>query len=193
MKSMIKGTTIAMSAILIGAGAGGAVQADAAKKKPKKNPEITLMRMGDEGTTSAQLDGKKVWNVRKGYNRIKVDVTASATGSVSWYDADYNKTELPPAEYKLRDSGTVYLECLRKKGDAWYESKDRRRTVITNQTRKILLPVKNPYRCRVTLDSLYVYPGDDTLPVGTYPQGAKLTMFDSSYMMLKATVKSVKK
>ena len=187
-------TIAAAAATAIALGGVSVAQADAAKKK-KKNPEITLLRAGDEGTTSAQIDSKKVWNVRKGYNKVKVEVTASATGVASWYnDATYsNKTELPPAEYKLRSDGNIKLECLRKKGDAWYESRDKRRTVITNRTKKVTLPVKNPYRCRVTLDSLYVYGGDSTLPMGTYPPGATLTSFDSSYVLLKATVKSVKK
>ena len=192
---MIKGTTVALCAILIGAGAGGALQADAAKKKKKKNPEVTLLRLGDEGTTEAKLDGKKVWNVRKGYNKVKVEVTASATGSPYWFNADYSvKTELPPAEYKLRTSGDLKLECIRKKGDDYYlDGRTKRRTVITNKTRKVLLPLKNPYRCRVTLDSLYVYPGDEQLPRGVYPPGATLSQFDSSYVLVKAVVKSVKK
>lgn len=192
---MVKGTTIALSAVLIGAGAGGAVQADAAKKK-NKNPEVTLLRVGDEGTSDAKLDGKKVWNVRKGYNRVKVELTSSATGTIGYgppgwpYVGDY--AWQPPAEYKLRTSGDLKLECLRKKGDAWYESVDRNRTVISNKTRKVLLPVKNPYRCRVSLDASF-YPTSTDLPSGTFPPGAELTQFETTYTLLRATVKSVKK
>ena len=65
---MINSTAIAMSAILIGGVVATASEAAAAKKKPTKQQAVTLMRMGDEGTNSAQLDGKKVWNVRKGYS-----------------------------------------------------------------------------------------------------------------------------
>ena len=185
---MIKGTTIALSAILIGAGAGGALQADAAKKK-KKNPEVTLLRLGDEGTTEAKLDGKKVWNVRKGYNKVKVEFVGISRASGYVYDADWNKTPVTNHEYKFRANGTVELECLRKKGDAWYESEDRRRTVITNKTRKILLPVKNPYRCRVTVN---VSQYSTFAPDSEFP-AASMTSVKNDYTLLKATVKSVKK
>ncbi|MBL6634313.1 MAG: hypothetical protein ISP32_08000 [Thermoleophilia bacterium] len=192
---MIKGTTIALSAVLIGVGATGASQADAAKMK-NKNPEVTLLRLGDEGTTAAKLDGKKVWNVRKGYNRVKVEMTSSVTGKVGYgppgwpYVGDY--IWQPPAEYKLRTSGDLKIECLRKRGDAWYESEDRNRTVISGRTRKVALPVKNPYRCRVSLDAS-LYPHDTLLPAGTFPPGAELTQIDPTYTLLKATVTSVKK
>ena len=185
---MIKGTTIALSAVLIGAGAGGAVQADAAKKK-KKNPEVTLLRLGDEGTNEAKLDGKKVWNVRKGYNKVKVELVGISRASGSYYDADFNEFPVTNHEYKFRTSGTVELECLRKKGDAWYESEDRRRTVITNKTRKILLPVKNPYRCRVTVN---VSQYSTFAPDSEFP-AASMTSVKNDYTLLKATVKSVKK
>ena len=188
---MINGTAIAMSAILVGGVVVTASEAAAAKKKPSKQQAVTLMRMGDEGTNSAQLDGKKVWNVRKSYNRVSVAVTGIARGSGWYYDAEYNKVAMPPFEFPFRDSGSVRLECLRKKGDAWFESIDRSRTVVTNSTRKILLPVKNPYRCRVTVNiSTYVTESD--APAGTFPAGSTLTNLDVDATLLTATVKSVR-
>ena len=181
-------TIAAAAATAIALGGVSVAQADAAKKK-NKNPEVTLLRMGDEGTNEAKLDGKKVWNVRKGYNKIKVELVGISRASGSYYDAAMNEIPVTNHEYKFRTSGTVQLECLRKKGDAWYESVDRRRTVITNRTRTLPLPVKNPYRCRVTVDvSQYsTYAPDSEFP------GASLTTVKNDYTLLKATVKSVKK
>lgn len=189
---MSNSTAIALSAILIGGVVATASEADAATKRPSKQQAVTLMRMGDEGTNTAQLDGKKVWNVRKGYSKVSVAVTGIARGSGWYYDADFNKVAVPAFEFPFRDSGSVRLECLRKKGDAWYESSDRSRTVLTNSTRKILLPVKNPYRCRVTVN-ISAYVSESDAPAGTFPAGSTLTNLDVEATLLTATVKSVRK
>jgi hypothetical protein len=98
---------------------------------------------------------------------------------------------VPERPYAFRESGSVTLECLRKKGDAWYESSDRTRTVLTNSTRKILLPVKNPYRCRVTVN-ISTYQTTSDAPAGTFPAGSTLTHLDVDSTLLTATVKSVR-
>ena len=192
---MIKSIAIAMSAVVIGGVVATASAGTVVNTKPISQRSdfdgVPLMRMGDEGTNSAQLDGKKVWNVRKGYNKISVAITGIARGSGHYYDADYNKIAVPERPYAFRESGSVTLECLRKKGDAWYESSDRTRTVLTNSTRKILLPVKNPYRCRVTVN-ISTYQTTSDAPAGTFPAGSTLTHLDVDSTLLTATVKSVR-
>ena len=194
--AVIKSIAIAMSAVMIGGVVATASAGTVVNIKPISQRSdfdgVPLMRMGDEGTNSAQLDGKKVWNVRKGYNKVSVAITGIARGSGYYYDADHNKIAVPERPYACRESGSVALECLRKKGDAWYESSDRTRTVLTNSTRKILLPVKNPYRCRVTV-KISTYQTTSDAPAGTFPDGYTLTHLDVDSTLLTAAVKSVRK
>ena len=194
--AVIKSIAIAMSAVMIGgvvatASAGAVVNIKPISQRSDFDG-VPLMRMGDEGTNSAQLDGKKVWNVRKGYNKVSVAITGIARGSGFYYYADHNKVAVPAFEFPFRDSGSVKVECLRKKGDDWYESSDWTRTVLTNNTRKVLLPFKNPYRCRVTL-SISSYMSESDAPAGTFPAGSTLTNLDVDATLLTATVKSVRK
>jgi hypothetical protein len=170
-----------MSAVMIGGVVATASAGTVVNTKPISQRSdfdgVPLMRMGDEGTNSAQLDGKKVWNVRKGYNTISVAITGIARGSGYYYDADNNKIAVPERPYAFRESGSVTLECLR--------------TVHTNSTRKILLPVKNPYRCRVTVN-ISTYQTTSDAPAGTFPAGSTLTHLDVDSTLLTATVKSVR-
>jgi hypothetical protein len=161
-----------------------------------------VLSVGAEGATSANVDGARVWNVRRGYHRVRVTTVSKATfeGYRSVY-VNYDPTNsdavredrvaIPPTTVGTRESGSVRLECVRRKSDEWYTSRDSSRSVLSNTTRTFRLPMRNPARCRVSVslsayNSLSDYDGFGDFP--RYPGIHNLTV---TYSLVQVRVQSV--
>jgi len=141
---------------------------------------------GAEGAASAAVDTTRVCNVRKGYNRIRVTTSSTATFEGYYYLAGTTKTvPLPATTVQTSESGKVSLECLRNRND--YSSRDSSRTVLSNTTVIYRLPLNNPARCRISV-SLSAYNSDSDLTV----PGSDLVVAKATYSLVRFQVESVK-
>ncbi len=81
---------------------------------------VPLLSTSAEGASSASVDQTKVWNVRRGYKRVRVTTVSKATFEGYYYVAGtLDKVAIPPTITDTAESGSVNLECLRNKRDPW--------------------------------------------------------------------------
>ncbi len=166
-------------AVAVAWGGAGAAQA-AATTKPSHKP-VTVLSVGAEGADDASVGGTRVWNVRGGYNRVRVTAVSTATfeGYRTWwnsYTGESVRVPIGPTTLDMDRSGRVGLECLRSARDPWYSSRDSSRTVRSNRTTRYRLPLRNAARCRVSVSlSSYTSSGD----YAGYDYSGRLTVSDS--------------
>ena len=149
---------------------------------------VTVLSVGAEGADSASVDRTKVWNVRKGYNRLEITAVSKATYSGYYRDAFLDAVTIPPTTIDTAQSATIRLECLRNRRDAWYTSRDTSRTMLSNTTRTMRLSINNPARCRISV-SMSAYNSGSDFPD---PPGSKITLVDATYSLVQIRVQSIR-
>ena len=187
MKRRAPGLAVFIAAVAL---AGCGSYADAKSKGPNK--PVPVLSVDAEGADSASVDGARVWNVRRGYNRVTVTTVSKATFVGYREGKGDERVAIPPTTADTRESGSVRLECVRRKSDEWYTSRDSSRSVLSNTTRTFRLPMRNPARCRVSVslsayNSLSDYDGFRDFP--RYPGLRNLTV---TYSLVQVRVQSVR-